>query len=146
MDALSNEVVITLCHAIHNVESGVFKGVVGVDFLIDELQRYIMPSYDLEREIVFFGTTGRVLLDSAWYENITADPDYVSSYKTIDNPSLTHAEWAEIQSTDPGENKDILLTRSYYCYSYRFQNPLSDFVYVSIAKEDKMLEVSIRVR
>lgn len=141
MDALSGESVISLCRAVHNVETGEFKGVVGIDFLITQLQKYILPVFDLEREIVFFGTTGRVLLDSAWYLNASTEVSYILDYSTLVDPTITESEWKEIQSTRPGSNKDISLSNSYHCYAFRFNEPRHEFVFISLANEDRMLEV-----
>jgi hypothetical protein len=144
IDYFTDELVISLVRSVHDVETGNFTGAIGIDYLVNSLKEYVLPEYKLARELVFFSTTGRVLLDSDWYTNSSGALDFNSSYNTIENPSLSDSAWDEIVTTEPGQNKNINTFDSYYCNAFRFDAPLEEFVFVACALEETMLEVTMK--
>lgn len=140
IDHFTKKYVISLVQSVSSVETGNFKGVFGLDILLDSLQKYVSPEYKLSRELIFFVSTGHVLLDSDWF--FSSVDSYNSSYQTLENPSFTQSEWNAIQSTKPGENNDIEMSQPFHCYAYRFDIPLHEFVFVACADEDTVLKES----
>lgn len=135
---------ISLARAVHNVETGDFVGVFALDFLVNSLQQYVQPSYNLEREMVLFVSSGRVLLDSEWFSNSSsAEIDYTSTYSTIVNPTFSDKEWSVIQGIDPGKNTDLEVDGEYHCYVFRFLEPMEGLVFVACADLDVQLEVHV---
>jgi hypothetical protein len=144
-DLLTKELVISLVRTIHHPETDQFLGSIGVDFLLAEIQQYIEPAYDLERELVVFGdSTGRVLLDSDWFKNDSdaSAINYNITYEHLQNPSFTEAEWAEVNATESGQHKDIEMANSYFCYVFRFRKPLDELLFIAITTESTMFAVS----
>ena len=123
-----------------NVETGSFVGVFGLDILVDTFRKYVTPAYNMDRELVFFVSTGRILLDSDW--NFSTSNFEEFNYETISSPAFSDSDWSKIQSSLPGETKNLVTSDSFYCYTFRFDEPLDEFVFVACADEETLLEVS----